>query len=65
VKKREQNATVERSVQMSRRKVKMNQPIKYRPKELRKVASLILARPVSMAKPPGVRMMAKDNQKPP
>jgi hypothetical protein len=43
----------------------MNQPIRYRPKELRKVASLISARPLSIAKPPGVRMMAKDSQKPP
>ena len=65
VKKREKNATVERSVQISRRKVKINHPIRYRPKEFKKVASLILARPVSMAKPPGVRIMANDNQKPP
>lgn len=65
VKKSEKNATVERRVHRSKMKVNMNHPIRYKPKELRKVSSLIFARPVSISKPPGVKMMAKDNQNPP
>jgi hypothetical protein len=65
VKKRKKKATVERKVQRRRMVVKMNQPIRKRPKELRKLASLVSARAPSMLKPPGVRTMAKEIQKPP
>jgi hypothetical protein len=65
VKNRKKKATVERSVQIRRIVVKMNHPIRYRPNELRNVASLTLTRLDSISKPPGVRMMAKESQKPP
>jgi hypothetical protein len=64
VKKRKKKATVDRRVHISRRKVKMNQPIRKRPKESRKVLSLISWRALSIAKP-GVRIIAKEIQKPP
>jgi len=65
VKNRKKKATVERRVQMTKIVVKMNQPIRYRPNEFRKFDSLTSASVLSIAKPPGVRMMANDSQKPP
>lgn len=65
VKKSEKKATVDFRVQMRRRKVKMNQPNKKRPKEFSHVAFEKDSRSSTMAKPPGVRMMAKESQKPP
>lgn len=57
--------SVERSVQNNKMVVKMNQPIKKRPNEFRKSLEVPPPRPVTMLKPPGVRMMAKEIQKPP
>lgn len=65
VKKSKKKATVERSVQMSNRKVKMNHPIRYRPNELRKGAGEFSSSVDAISNPPGVRMMAKEIQKPP
>lgn len=48
------------------KKVKMNHPIKKRPKEFRKGAALPSPSSVeTIWKPPGVRMMAKEIQNPP
>lgn len=65
VKKRKKKATVERSVQSSKMKVKINQPMRKRPKELRKAASDLEASCVSMLTGAGIRTMAKEIQKPP
>jgi hypothetical protein len=66
VKKRKKNATVDRSVHKRRMVVKINQPIKKSPKELRKADSPpSFWRVLAISNPPGVRMMAKESQKPP
>jgi hypothetical protein len=65
VKKRKKKATVERRVQMTRMVVKMNQPMRKNPKALVKSFLPPEAYAASMSKPPGVRMIAKESQKPP
>jgi hypothetical protein len=65
VKKSVKKATVERSVQISSRKVKMNQPMRYSPKESRKGVGDSASNVEAISKPPGVRMMAVPIQKPP
>jgi hypothetical protein len=65
VKKRKKNATVERRVHSSKMKVKMNQPMRKRPKELRNAASDLATSCVSMLTGAGMSTMAKEIQKPP
>lgn len=65
VKKREKNATVDRSVQMSRMKVKMNHPMRKRPNEFKNAASDFATSWVSMLTGAGMRTIAKEIQKPP
>lgn len=68
VKKSKKKATVDRRVQRSSRVVKIHQPMRYSPKELRKTATFLPPEPsseVTISKPPGVRMIAKESQKPP
>lgn len=65
VKNSEKKATVDRRVQTSSRVVKTNQPIRYKPNELRNGAGLSASSVSTMLKPPGVRMIAKEIQKPP
>ena len=65
VKKSVKKATVERRVQISSRKVKMNQPMRYSPKESRKGVGDSASSVEAISKPPGVRMMAVPIQKPP
>jgi hypothetical protein len=52
-------------VQMSKRKVKMNQPMRYSPKELRNGSGDSASRVDAIWNPPGVRMIAVPIQKPP
>jgi len=59
------NMTVERSVQSNNIVVKMNQPIKNNPNESRNVDDVPPPRAVTISKPPGVRMIANEIQKPP
>jgi len=65
VKKSVKKATVERRVQINRRKVKMNQPMRYSPKESRKGTGDSASSVDAIWKPPGVKMMAVPIQKPP
>lgn len=65
VKKREKKATVDLTVQMSNKKVKMNQPNIKNPKESRNRGLVGPPRDETILKPPGVRTIAKEIQKPP
>lgn len=66
VKNRKKKATVDLSVQSRRRNVKMNQPIRKKPNELRNMLDEPSAsNELTISKPPGVKMMAKEIQKPP
>lgn len=65
-KKSRKKATVERSVQMTRMVVKMNQPDRKYPNALLKsfVPDVEVAYAAGISKPPGVKTMAKEIQKP-
>jgi len=65
VKKSEKNATVDLRVHKRSRKVNINQPNKKNPKEFKKTALVPPPSAVTIPKPPGVRVMAKEIQKPP
>ena len=74
-KNNKKKATVERSVQSSSTNVKMNQPSRKNPKAFAKsltpapvgfpVVLSVVAYAATISKPPGVRTIAKESQKPP
>jgi len=65
VKNKRKKANDDHSVQTSNTEVKVNHPIRYRPKESRKAALLTATRFYSIPEPTGARVMANDSRKPP
>jgi len=64
-KKSKKNMTVERRVQKRRIVVNIHQPMRKNPMLSRNIPLVPPPRAETMLKPPGVRIMAKEIQKPP